>query len=265
MTESYILNTNEKARDRLSLQHELYARSSVGLLNEAGIRSGMKVLEIGCGSGAMTLELAKLIGSQGSLLAIDLSQAQLDHVQKLTEAHRNIRFKLWDVNYLTDLGEQFDFIYCRMVLHHVADAHPVIQQIRSCLKPGGIIVCEEPSIFDSTFCSPPSEAYIQFTQWARNCFISNKRDFEIAHRLEQEFASSDFNVTHHSLYQPLLRTSREKEIYSMALDDLTPQLLESGLASQEEINHLSQELKNLASSNSTMCWIRMHRLIAQAS
>lgn len=68
MPSTYILNTNDKARERLSLQHQLYAKSSLDLLSEVGPSAAMTALEIGCGSGDMTLELAKLIGREGSLL-----------------------------------------------------------------------------------------------------------------------------------------------------------------------------------------------------
>ncbi|CAM2902505.1 class I SAM-dependent methyltransferase [Legionella worsleiensis] len=264
MTTPYILNTNDKARDRLSLQHGLYAQSSKTLIEEAGIKPGMSGLEIGCGSGVMTLELARRIGLNGFLLAIDLSQEQLDHVQSITNQDNRIRFKLWDVNHLSDLGEQYDFIYCRMVLHHVADAHSVIVQMSRCLKPGGMIICEEPSLFDSTFCYPASSAYNQYTQWVRGCFLTNKRDLEIAYRLEQEFSSCGLAVTEHSLFQPILRSTEEKMIYAMGLDDLTPQLLSLGIASRQEISELSHKLHELAHSTNTMTWMRMHKVIARS-
>lgn len=264
MNETYILNTNEQARKRLELQHQLYAKSSINLLHEAGISRGMQGLEIGSGSGAMTMELARLIGKDGKLLAIDLSQNQIDSIKKVTSAFDNIEFKVWDANYLSDLGEYFDFIYCRMVLHHVSDAHSIIQQMKSCLKPGGLIICEEPSIFDSTFCFPKSDAYNLFTEWVRSCFSKNNRDYEIAHRLEQEFASCNFEITHHSLFQPLLRTTQEKEIYFMALNDIKPQLIDLKIASADDIEKLSEELKKLSDSVNTMSWIRMHNIIAKA-
>lgn len=264
MSANYILNTNNQARDRLSLQHQLYALSSVSLLKKAGISRGMAGLEIGCGSGEMTIELAQLLGSEGALLTIDLSQAQLEHVQQVTKSYDNIQFKQWDVNYLSDLDEQFDFIYCRMVLHHVKDAYSALLQMKSCLKPGGILICEEPSIFDSTFCSPRSEAYEQFTQWVRSCFRLNHCDFEIAHRLEQECSAAGFNVLHHTLFQPLLRNSHEKQIYFMALNDIASQLINLNIATQEEIEALSQELKNIAKQKNTMSWIRMHQIIAES-
>lgn len=261
MTETYILRTNEKARERLNLQHQLYAQSSINLLHEAGIGTGMKGLEIGCGSGAMTIELTKLVGENGQLFAIDL----IDHVKKLTKNYSNITFKVWDVTNLVNLGEQFDFIYCRMVLHHLENAHPVILQMTQCLRPGGVIICEEPTLFDTTFFSPPSPAYEQFTQLARACFANSKRDFDIAYRLEQEFLSCGMRLIHHTLFQPLLRTPEQKAIYYMGLADLTPELKNLNIASDKEITLLSKQLKQLAHSNCTMSWIRMHKLIAKAA
>lgn len=263
MTQTYILNTDDKARERLTLQHQLYADSSVNLLKEAGVIKGMKGLEIGCGSGAMTQELLKLVGNEGPLLSIDLSQEQINYVKKLAKDFANIRFKVWDVNRLSELGEQFDFIYCRMVLHHIADAHPVILQMKECLKPGGVIIFEEPSIFDSTFCYPSSNTYEQFAQLVRACFTSSKRDLDIAYRLELECLSCNLEVLHHSLFQPILRTPKQKLIYAMGLDDLTPQLLELKLATADEIKDLSGKLHELAYAKNNMSWIRMHQVIAR--
>ena len=263
MTDTYILNTNDNARARLDLQHELYAESSTDLLRLAGLSTGMKGLEIGCGSGAMTVEIAKLIGSQGDLLSIDLSEDQINYAQKITSDYPSIRFKQCDVNELTSLEEQFDFIYCRMVLHHLADAKYAILQMQKCLKPGGVVICEEPSIFDSTFCYPPSLAYETFVEFVRACFRENKRDFEIAHRLGQEFTDCNFEILHHSLFQPLLTSSDEKKIYAMALTDIRPQVIELALADSHKIDDLYNKLIKLANSDATMTWIRMHRVIAK--
>lgn len=263
MKNSYILNTNSQARDRLTLQHALYVQSSMNLLEKAGVSKGMKGLEIGCGSGAMTKELLQLVGDEGDLLSIDFSQEQVDFVKEETKTAPQVRVKCWDVNKLTDLGEEFDFIYCRMVLHHLADAHHALLQIKQCLKPGGVLICEEPSIFDANFCSPTSPAYEKTRPLIRACFEGNRCDFNIAQRLELDCISCDLTVMHHSLFQPLLRTVKEKKILFMALNDITPQLLELKLVTQDEIDALSKDLFELAHAQNTMSWIRMHQIIAR--
>lgn len=259
----YILNTNDQARERLNLQHALYAKNSIQALNITGGLKNKSGLEIGCGSGAMTIEIAKCIGPQGQLLAIDLSEEQTNYAKNVTKDYNNIRFKVWDVNHLVDLGEQFDFIYCRLVLHHLADAHSTILQMKACLKPGGIVICEEPSLFDSTFCYPKSKSYEQYTQWVRTCFAKSGKDFEIAHRIDHEFELCGFKILDYSLFQPLLRTTPEKQMYARALEDLAPQLKALHIATEDEINQLKDSLYQLAESKSTLTWIRMHQVIAQ--
>jgi ubiquinone/menaquinone biosynthesis C-methylase UbiE len=263
MTNTYILNTNDRARKRLSLQHNLYVNSSLSLLREAMIQPGMSGLEIGCGSGDMTIELAKLVGHQGRLLSIDLSKEQIEFAQQRTEPFKQISFKVWDVNQLADLNEQFDFIYCRMVLHHLAHAQDAILQIKKSLKPGGVIICEEPAIFDSTFCFPLTSAYQQFVFWVRTCFSQSNRDFEIAFRLEQEFSACGFSILQHRLYQPLLRGSEARKIYALSLEDISPQLIHLGIATNKEIQDLTNQLLQLAESDKTLSWVRMHQIIAQ--
>jgi len=97
---------------------------------------------------------------------------------------------------------------------------------------------------------------------AKTCFTNNKRDIGIAHRLELDFRSCGFSVTQHTLFQPVLRTIKEKQIYFMALDDLTPQLLEHHITTAEEIKTLSKDLHELAEAENTISWVRMHQVIA---
>ncbi len=263
MGSNYFLSTNDQARERLTLQHQLYVKSSVNLLHEAGIRPGMKGLEIGCGAGDMTRELARLLAGEGSLLATDYSEEQVAYVEKNTCDFENIRYKVWDVNQLSELNETFDFIYCRMVLHHLVDASAAMLQMKKCLNPGGVILCEEPSLFDSVICYPESQALRQFVHYVQNSFIRNAKDYKIAYKMEQEFKALGLNILHHGLFEPLLTTADEKMIYAMALNDISNQLIASNSADREDINALSKKLIELAKSDTSLSWIRMHQVIAK--
>lgn len=263
MSSNYILNTNDQARERLTLQHKLYVNSSLELLHKAGIKPGMKGLEIGCGAGDMTQELAHLVGSQGELLTTDFCPDQIAYVKNITHDFKTIRYKVWDVNQLSQLNETFDFIYCRMVLHHLANSAVAIAEMKKCLKPDGVIICEEPSIFDSVVCYPESKEHQQFVSYVQTCFHQNKKDYKVAYRLEQEFRGAGMEIISHGLYEPLLTTSDEKKIYPMALNDISTQLIDSKLATKEEIDSLSQGLMDLAKSETTLSWIRMHQVVTR--
>lgn len=64
-SKSYFLGTGDEAAKRLDLQHELSADMSYEHLEKAGLQKGQTVFDIGCGSGAMTLYLAKAVGPEG--------------------------------------------------------------------------------------------------------------------------------------------------------------------------------------------------------
>jgi hypothetical protein len=68
----YIMRGGEQGRARLLVLSRVMRPTTLGLLNQAGIRAGMKCLEIGCGSGDVAFDLAWIVGLDGSVEATDL-------------------------------------------------------------------------------------------------------------------------------------------------------------------------------------------------
>src|SRR5258708_14382184 len=84
------------------------------LLKEAGIRPGMKVLDVGCGAGDVTMLAAKLVGESGTVLGIDRSEAAIDAARARTVSTRNIAFEIASPEELRD-QERFDIVIGRDV------------------------------------------------------------------------------------------------------------------------------------------------------
>src|SRR5271166_1291585 len=76
-TGRYALATGEAAAYRLGILHELYGPGTRRVLLESGLRSGMRVADLGCGVGTVTALLAELVGPGGYVVGIDSSAAQL--------------------------------------------------------------------------------------------------------------------------------------------------------------------------------------------
>ena len=70
------------------------------ILQGAGVRSGQKVLEVGCGRGFFTVPLAKKLGQGGFLYALDVTQAAVDHVTKKLEAANLANARVFKANAL---------------------------------------------------------------------------------------------------------------------------------------------------------------------
>jgi SAM-dependent methyltransferase len=105
----------------------------------AGIRPGMRVLYVGCGSGKTTSILHALTQPGGETVGIDISQNRIHYAKRRYEKE-GIRFSRRDMrDPLDDLGG-FDFLWIRFVLEYFrAEAWSIVQNVTKSLKPGGIV------------------------------------------------------------------------------------------------------------------------------
>jgi SAM-dependent methyltransferase len=112
------------------------------LLDRLQITGGENVLEIGCGTGAVTLPLATAVGEQGHVVAVDISEPMLNAArQRVGEggAH-NVTLHLGDAQVMALEPAAFDIATSRMGVMFFADPIAAFRNIRSALKPGGRLV-----------------------------------------------------------------------------------------------------------------------------
>ena len=111
------------------------------------IKKGMTVLDLGCGPGFFSIEMAKMLGGSGKVIAADLQQGMLDRVsqkikgsslEKLIALHKCEAEK-------TGLAEKVDFILAFYMIHEVPDQDRLFNELISLLKPNGILYIIEPN------------------------------------------------------------------------------------------------------------------------
>lgn len=105
----------------------------------AGIRPGMRVADIGCGSGKTTAYLHQLIQPGGSIVGVDGSESRINHATERygSDGVEFIRGNFYEP--LDGLGE-FDFIWVRFVLeYHRAGCRDIVRNLTGLLRPGGIL------------------------------------------------------------------------------------------------------------------------------
>jgi 2-polyprenyl-3-methyl-5-hydroxy-6-metoxy-1,4-benzoquinol methylase len=109
----------------------------------AHLKSGMTILELGCGAGYFTKELAR---SGAEIVAIDVS-ADLLEIAKANCPASNIRFEIQDACALTYSNATFDSVVGSSILHHL-EVERALREIRRVLKPGGTIYFTEPNMLN---------------------------------------------------------------------------------------------------------------------
>ncbi|MDQ6810904.1 MAG: methyltransferase domain-containing protein [Actinomycetota bacterium] len=105
-----------------------------------GARSGERILDVGCGPGFYSAELAEEVGPSGSVSAIDGSEAMLDMAARRCAGHHNVEFHQGDAVSLPVQDASFDAALCVQVLEYVADPTAALAEMHRALRPGGRIL-----------------------------------------------------------------------------------------------------------------------------
>ena len=118
-----------------------------GKILQPYVREGMTALDLGCGPGFFTMEMARLVGETGRVVAADL---QVGMLQKVKEKIKKTAFAYTIELHqcLPDrigLSRKFDFILIFYMLHEVPDQEKFLNEIRALLKPQGRILLAEPA------------------------------------------------------------------------------------------------------------------------
>jgi ubiquinone/menaquinone biosynthesis C-methylase UbiE len=106
----------------------------------AGIRPGESVVDIGCGCGATTVELARRVGEAGRVLGIDVSRPMLARARERTRAMANVTLAEADATTHPFEPGRADLLFSRLGVMFFADPPKAFANLRSALRPGGRLV-----------------------------------------------------------------------------------------------------------------------------
>jgi len=112
------------------------------LLARLGLNGGESVLEIGCGTGALTQPLAAAVGEHGRVVAVDISEPMLEAARKRVAEHglHNVTLLSGDAQVFTFEPAAFDLATSRMGVMFFADPAAAFRNVGGALKPSGRLV-----------------------------------------------------------------------------------------------------------------------------
>ncbi|MFI6105194.1 methyltransferase domain-containing protein [Streptomyces sp. NPDC051310] len=119
------------------------ANSAAYLLGE--LRAGLHVLDVGCGPGTITADLAALVAPGGRVTAVDSAGGVLEQARALAAGRGldNVEFAVADVHALDFPDDSFDVVHAHQVLQHVGDPVRALREMRRVCRPGGVVAARD--------------------------------------------------------------------------------------------------------------------------
>lgn len=136
--------TANNLNTRISI-HEKYSTNKMGFGNWIAsnykIDKGMKVLELGCGTGSMWKNRLSLISDCSKLILSDLSEGMIATAKENVGYYDNVEYKVLDIQEIPYGDETFDIVIANMMLYHVPDMYKGLAEVRRVLKTDGSFYC----------------------------------------------------------------------------------------------------------------------------
>ena len=159
----YILTTEPAEIERLRLQHHAWIEQAYAIFRKGGIAAGDVVLDLGCGPGFTSFELARVVGAGGRVIARDESARFLEWLAAERDRLRlaNVEPSLGKVEDLELAPESLDAAYARWLFCWLAEPEVALARVARALKPGGAVLLQE------------------YLDWGRMKLLPRSRIFEL--------------------------------------------------------------------------------------
>jgi ubiquinone/menaquinone biosynthesis C-methylase UbiE len=186
----YLLGHSEREIQRLIHQAAILRPTTERLLREIGLRAGMRVLDLGCGAGDVSMSAAELVGPSGVVMGIDRNPEVLSVARERSREAKlkQIEFKETSVELLSDLIP-YDVVVGRYVLVHQTDPVAFLRAGAAQVRPGGILALHEIGYFEELVESYRESPLLrQVTKWILKAFQSGMPHYDVGRRIVEQFS-----------------------------------------------------------------------------
>jgi ubiquinone/menaquinone biosynthesis C-methylase UbiE len=188
---AYFLGHADLEIERLQLQAGIVGGITRRLISESGIKPGMRVLDIGCGAGDVSMLLADAVGETGRVVAFDREPRAIEvaRARAQTAGYRRIEFIVAsDESFPGEIG--FDAAVGRCILVSQADPVAMIQRAAAAVRPGGIVAFQEPAteVCGRTF--PTMDLYVTAERRLNAAFRATLPNIDAGCRLFANFEAA---------------------------------------------------------------------------
>lgn len=186
----YVFGHSEREFDRLRRQSRFVEPITRRFLLEAGISTGMRILDVGSGGGDVAVLARELVGTRGEIVGVDRSPdavtAATARVKAL--AFDNVTFRMGNPAEMT-FDRPFDAVIGRYVLEFQADPSSMVQKLAAHLRPGGIAFFHELDLAAAAS-FPPAPIHDRCMRWWNEMLRHTGADARAGLNLHRNFLAA---------------------------------------------------------------------------
>jgi SAM-dependent methyltransferase len=255
---SYAIAGGEEGKRRLNLLAEIMRPSTLRLLGEIGLGPGARCLDVGCGGGHVTLDLARIAGPTGSALGIDFDPEIVELARRDAELAgvENVEFLVADARIVE--GGPFAHVYSRFLLSHVSEPEGVVAHLRELVRAGGSVAVEDID-FAGSFCYPRDPAYDRFVELYTETVHRGGGDANLGQRLPALMLEAGLRDVRWNVFQPVHVRGAHKLMSWETMQKIRPAVLQHGLATRAEVDEILAQMRSFAEDPTTL--VSMPRMV----
>jgi SAM-dependent methyltransferase len=192
---AYILGTDREELHRLGLQHRVWATEAQRGWEEAGFTAGQTLLDLGCGPGYCTQELAFITGAEGQVIGVDQSEGFIGFAREINRLNGlNIDYHQASFDDMNLEPESLDGAWCRWALAWVSNPEDVLAKVVAGMRPGARFVVHEYYSWGVFETEPHMPALATALTAALESFGGSRGDIDVGRRLPGLFHGLGLDV-----------------------------------------------------------------------
>lgn len=194
--QDYVLGTHDEELQRLGLQHRVWRPAVLDCWRRAGITVGSRVLDVGCGPGYATLDLAELVEQTGRVVGVERSASFLAAAEAACRARGLAQASFHQLDLMKDPlpAGPFDAAWVRWVATFVSSPATLIEKLAEVVRPGGVAIFHEYVAYSSLRVSPYSRPIEEFVDRVMQSWRNAGGEPDVALALPQLLAEAGFTL-----------------------------------------------------------------------
>jgi SAM-dependent methyltransferase len=242
----YVLGTDDEEIARLGVQHDVWRQRVHECFDRAGLETGDRVIDVGAGPGYATLDLARRVGPEGEVIAVERSERFVTHgtAQCMLRDFKHVQFVERDVLEALPAME-CDASWCRWVASFVKSPEALVQNIAAALNPGGVAMFHEYANYATWRMAPRRPLQEEFVQHVMASWRDAGGEPDVALGLPTLLEKHGFRIRH---VEPIVWSLAPKDPawrwLASFLETGTQRLLELGRVDKAWIERLHAELRD---------------------